>query len=381
MGAAARSSRVPELDCLRFVAALAVLLFHYTSWDSLDTYLRLGWIGVPLFFMISGFVILWSATGSTPSRFVAARVSRLYPSFWVCATLAALIKLDHVTLTQYVANMTFAHFVLKIDSINSVFWTLFVEIKFYVIVFALLSLGQLKHVEKWALAWLVASFIPALDTITLGDFGALFLAGMFMFLIWRDGPSPLRLAATLVAAVAGTLQMSTEPVLANYSVSGQFVPAVLVLTGCHVALFAIAMRWFRIHTSFYLLGSLTYPLYLIHGPLGDRIWALLDAPPVAKLIVASIVSLLVSAVIAACVERRACGALNRLLNRWLDRFAASRQPIRIPSAPGGEAWPALAAQPPGRWGVSRSPGFDGRSRVPACGDDRRVGKSDNPLII
>ena len=238
------------------------MLFHYTSWDGLDTSLRLGWIGVPLFFMISGFVILWSATGSTPPRFVASRVSRLYPSFWVCATLSALMKLDHVTLTQYLANMTFAHFLLKIDSINSVFWTLFVEIKFYAIVFALLSLGQMKNVEKWALAWLAASFVPALDLVTLGDFGALFLAGMFMFLIWRDGPSPLRLAATAVAAVAGTLQMSTEQVLANYSVPGQFVPAVLVLAACHAALFAIAMRWFRIDTSFYLLGSLTYPLYL-----------------------------------------------------------------------------------------------------------------------
>jgi peptidoglycan/LPS O-acetylase OafA/YrhL len=333
MGATAHPNRVPELDCLRFIAALAVMLFHYTSWDSLDTYLRLGWIGVPLFFMISGFVILWSATGTTPPRFVASRISRLYPSFWVCATLSALMKLDQVTLTQYLANMTFAHFVLKIDSINSVFWTLFVEIKFYVIIFALLSLGQLKHVEKWALAWLAASFVPALDMVTLGDFGALFLAGMFMFLIWRDGPSPVRLAGTAVAAVAGTLQMSTDQVLANYSVPGQFVPAVLVLAGCHAAMFAIAMRWIRIRTSFYLLGSLTYPLYLIHGPLGDRIWGMLEAPPVVKLVVASIVSLLVSAVIAAYVERRACGALNRRLNQWLDRLGSMRQPAPLAGTP------------------------------------------------
>ncbi len=321
MGAAAHSNRVPELDCLRFIAALAVMLFHFTSWDRLDTYLRLGWIGVPLFFMISGFVILWSATGSTPLRFVTSRISRLYPSFWVCASLTALLKLDQVSVTQYLANMTFAHFVLKIDSINSVYWTLFVEIKFYCLIFVLLSLRQLKHVEKWALAWLGASFVPALDKVTLDDYGALFLAGMFMFLLWRDGPSPLRLAATAVAAVAGTLQMSSAPVLSNYGVPGQFVPAVLALTCCHAAMFAIAMRWLRVDISFYLLGSLTYPLYLIHGPLGDEIWTLLDAPPVVKLIVASMLSLLVAAVIAAYVERRACGALNRLLNRRLDRVS------------------------------------------------------------
>jgi len=108
---------------------------------------------------------------------------------------------------------------------------------------------------------------------------------------------------------------------------------VLVLAACHAAMFAIAMRWIRIKTSFYLLGSLTYPLYLIHGPLGDRIWAMLDAPPVARLILASIVSLLVSAVIASYVERTACGAFNRLLNRWLDRLGATRQHAPVPATP------------------------------------------------
>ncbi len=329
----ARSNRVPELDCLRFLAAIAVMLFHFTSWDKLDTLLRLGWLGVPLFFMISGFVILWSATGSTPQGFVASRIARLYPSFWVCATLTALMKFDSVTVTQYIANMTFAHFPLKIDSINPVYWTLFVEIKFYALIFLLLILRQLKHIEKWALAWLAASFVPALNMITLDKFGALFLTGMFMFLIWRDGPNAPRLLGAAVAAVASTLQMTTAVMLSEYGVPGWSLPAVLVMLVCIGAMLAIAMRWIRLDVNFYVLGSLTYPLYLIHGPVGDQVWARVDASPVVRLLIASALSLLVSAAIAALVERRACGAFGRLLTRWFDQQLGRLWPGRSPSAP------------------------------------------------
>jgi len=42
-----------------------------------------GYLGVNLFFMISGFVILWTARDRTPSGFVLSRITRLYPEFWI----------------------------------------------------------------------------------------------------------------------------------------------------------------------------------------------------------------------------------------------------------------------------------------------------------
>jgi peptidoglycan/LPS O-acetylase OafA/YrhL len=45
------SSRVPEVDALRFSAALAVMGFHYFSWAHIDTPFKFGWLGVQLFFV------------------------------------------------------------------------------------------------------------------------------------------------------------------------------------------------------------------------------------------------------------------------------------------------------------------------------------------
>jgi len=85
---------VVELDLLRFLAALAVVLYHFTyhlrdSETAVDLFPSIGrvgmhgYLGVNLFFMISGFVILWTARDRTPSGFVLSRITRLYPEFWI----------------------------------------------------------------------------------------------------------------------------------------------------------------------------------------------------------------------------------------------------------------------------------------------------------
>jgi peptidoglycan/LPS O-acetylase OafA/YrhL len=79
------SSRVYALDLLRFFAAASVMLYHYVSHEPLadgsytlaDILMQHGYLGVNVFFMISGFVILWSAIGRTGAGCVRTRVLRL----------------------------------------------------------------------------------------------------------------------------------------------------------------------------------------------------------------------------------------------------------------------------------------------------------------
>src|SRR5579859_2983882 len=105
-------SRIAELDLLRFIAALSVVLYHYghpVDLGSLAQVTEFGFLVVPLFFMISGFVILWTATKKNAVEFVASRLSRLYPTFWVCVllTAATLYATDQrVTAAQVLANLT-----------------------------------------------------------------------------------------------------------------------------------------------------------------------------------------------------------------------------------------------------------------------------------
>ena len=88
-----------ELDVLRFLAAFSVLLFHlafrrwnldkvgFTPYPEISHITKYGYLGVDMFFLISGFVILLSASKRDATSFLISRASRLYPAYWICATL------------------------------------------------------------------------------------------------------------------------------------------------------------------------------------------------------------------------------------------------------------------------------------------------------
>jgi peptidoglycan/LPS O-acetylase OafA/YrhL len=133
------SDRLPELDLLRFIAAFSVLLFHHIRWaESLDgTVLfqisRFGFFGVPLFFMISGFVILWSAQNKDLLEFAVSRITRLYPTFWICVCLAAIAELslgNHVTPFRLLANLTMMPASFGATKMDGVYCALFYELRF-----------------------------------------------------------------------------------------------------------------------------------------------------------------------------------------------------------------------------------------------------------
>src|SRR5690606_9451917 len=97
--------RLSELDLLRFLAALAVVLYHFTGFGGAGAWpepagdvfpevaalTRFGYLGVDLFFVISGFVILMSAWGRGPGEFGISRLVRLMPAYWASVLLGLLV--------------------------------------------------------------------------------------------------------------------------------------------------------------------------------------------------------------------------------------------------------------------------------------------------
>ena len=105
----------PLLDPLRFGAAFGVALFHQMFWSwawvsighpgfertvaadvqypSAAPFTWFGWVGVEIFFVISGFVIANSASKSSATEFLFGRALRLYPAVWVCSTLTFIVLL------------------------------------------------------------------------------------------------------------------------------------------------------------------------------------------------------------------------------------------------------------------------------------------------
>lgn len=85
--------RYYEIDLLRFIAAITVVLYHFTfagyhfgglspvQYPGLEEVFKYGFLGVQLFFIISGYVVLMSAQGKTLKQFFTSRVTRLYPAY------------------------------------------------------------------------------------------------------------------------------------------------------------------------------------------------------------------------------------------------------------------------------------------------------------
>jgi peptidoglycan/LPS O-acetylase OafA/YrhL len=161
----AHSARVNEIDLLRFIAALMVVIFHYAfrgqaqgekspmKYPLLDGVAQYGYLGVELFFMISGFVILMTAANGDLRRFVSSRVVRLYPAFWVACALTFLITLTFggprftATWGQWAANMTLMAEFLSVASIDGAYWSLYVEMRFYLLVAIVLWFGGIARAE------------------------------------------------------------------------------------------------------------------------------------------------------------------------------------------------------------------------------------------
>lgn len=322
--------RIAELDLLRFVAAVAVVVFHYGYADLRDSSIfyvtKLGFLGVQLFFMISGFVILWTAINKTALEFLASRLSRLYPSFWICVTLTAIalgLCGNPVSFRVFLANLTMVPGQLHQPMLDKVYWTLIVEIKFYVIIMALLLTRQLNHIRLWLALWLTLSVLAALPVashmlryIALDQFSVYFIGGCYLYLI-RMSRASLGLLIPFAISVAFGVYNALgiqETFTAEHTLRVQWCVAIVVIA--EYALFlAVAMQRLALPQLklWGWLGAMTYPLYLIHDGtvenIGLTFWQRFSGP--VRFFMMFAASLSLAWLLATWVERKGCAAFHR----------------------------------------------------------------------
>ena len=144
------SRQIVGLDLVRFAAACLVMFFHFGFWmwagpaESITsraagvsvrfpelTFLSFGRVGVEIFFVISGFIIAYSAERASASQFFRSRVVRLAPAVWIVApiTFAVALLIDFAAPSELslrlFRSLIFYPFGPWIDGI---YWTLPVEI-------------------------------------------------------------------------------------------------------------------------------------------------------------------------------------------------------------------------------------------------------------
>lgn len=293
------------VDILRFFAAVIVMFYHYGFWvwafpggisaratggipphPEIGT-LGSGWVGVQVFFVISGFVIAFSAENSTPLRFFEARVKRLAPAVWICAPVTAamllLVGLSWPTdaVIRLVRTGLFVPFSPWVDS---VYWTLGVEIAFYAVVWSLLRLRRFHLMEVVAIAIGVVStlfwclYYPFgwsdlaedrwLDLILLHH-GCFFATGVMIWLMRFKAVTTPRLIFCTLFLAGGVLQIVSSVDVHSIKVELHMPyapPIILFLVA--IALMSWSLRLDLSWRGWRRIGLMTYPLYLVHDVVG-----------------------------------------------------------------------------------------------------------------
>ena len=346
-----------ELDALRFLAAAAVMLYHFTYGGLADRFPTLGratmhgYLGVNLFFMISGFVIVWTARDRRPSEFVVSRVARLYPEFWIAVIVSAIaftIAGARITLPMVAANLTMVPGVFGQEYVDGVYWTLLVELKFYALLWALSLVRQMPRVESWIYVWLAATVATFLfdvpwiaRSLTIYPFSPLFIAGCLFFLIRADGLTITRAIGTLVClllAVSHAGDGMRGFVQSAHITQQTILESRLIIIGCFSLLAFISVYRRPVSVPFAstiaLLGLTTYPLYLLHN-VGKVLILKPMAPyhPSLALLCAIAVSMGLAVLLALLVERHWRKPFARHCTRWLVRSPAEGREHRAASLP------------------------------------------------
>jgi peptidoglycan/LPS O-acetylase OafA/YrhL len=298
---ARKPPRLATLDMLRLVAALAVAGFHLTvSWridgqhapeyflPHLTHVTIYGFLGVEMFFLISGFVIGMSSWNRSLGDFFTSRVSRLYPAYWACVLITALVvTVAPVTvgvpvagepgLREVVANLTMLQEPLGLSSVDTVYWTLFVELRFYLLIAVLVAFGlTYRRMVLFCAVWMTVTVLSpmlgsrAVQVLAIPEYAPYFIAGVAMFLIHRFGRSPLLFGIVGLAWLISVQRVIDRIGTVDPGFPVPTWPGVLIVTAAYAAVLLIALGWTdRIQWRWLTTaGALTYPFYLLHQRLG-----------------------------------------------------------------------------------------------------------------
>ena len=346
--------RINYLDGHRGIAILLVIMFHaYSRWAALMPYgdnfanfpiFKFGYLGVQLFFLISGFVIFMSLEKSTSiSSFIYRRWLRLFPAMLLC-TLLIYMTADffyerpygHPELKDIIAGLSFIdpHIWLKLTgfellSLEGAFWSLYVEFKFYVVAAILYFFVESKRLVIaiflcfllwWATQYLQKSLaiapVSILSSITsiLGfKYFGWFAAGAAYYSYLKLKQLKWFCCGVIFSVISALVE------------SGLDVPTALAAL-CISALFAVSIISSRVQAllnnrCFLFFGFISYPLYLLHENMMVSLTIKLDSSiafvpsvllPILAIGVICMLSYIISKYLEPIVKNKISRAFNKL---------------------------------------------------------------------
>ncbi len=288
-------------DGLRGMAALWVVIFHLSAGRHIDKlkaifpatfstmFFDSGNLGVAIFFVLSGYVMAhtiyrYHVDLKFAVNFILRRLVRLSPPYYfaILVSLTFLIIKSKATseitvfpsINDLMAHFIYAQDFLKIDQINSVFWTLCIEVQFY-FAFAIMMLFSDWFAKRFMFAdarFYIIGMIALLSLLWTFEF--------FLSPIWQGGfigfwysfmvgvvvscavsskdKSYIMLASIIIIllSIAGFIKLDA------FIIMVAFIAAILLYAGLNGKMSTwLNWRWLQ------SLGLISYSLYLLHGPV------------------------------------------------------------------------------------------------------------------
>ena len=332
------SQKFTFVQALRGIAALWVVLFHANAGNHVPTlYSALsppvarfifdaGYLGVAIFFTLSGFVIAHSLSGKILKledwgQFMVRRSIRLDPAFWVSivivvalGAISAMVKGEAFSLPTFgnlAAHIAYLQVILGLPEISPVYWTLTYEIQFYAVFAAAMMFPRYMWV---LLPMALLSAMGVFDDFVPGLFVNLW-ASFFVGVLAKYATGDLRWLVGL-AIIGAPLAWSGGFGFTNVITALALWAA--VRSGW--AEYGLGWRWLQ------LLGAISYSLYLVHNPVSGAAGFVTHRVLGEGMIsdIATLVAIIVSSVVAAF-------ALWMMVERPTHRFSRRVGSVEAPN--------------------------------------------------
>ncbi|MFT3704045.1 MAG: acyltransferase [Agriterribacter sp.] len=286
-----KKGRYNELDALRGIAAIFVLLFHYTLHrPQANLGFRFGVTGVDLFFIISGFVIFMTLKKvKDSSEFIIGRISRLYPTYWACVTftfilicISAVNSGSRIDFVQYLVNLTMFQYYFRIRDIDGPYWTLLIEMVFYISIILIFYFKMMRFLKPIGISVAVTAAVLCFFfgnnkivekifwVIPLLSFIPLFLAGIIFYEIYTVKEKLLQ--NYLIIALCFICQITLFP--KGRSAEYITTPEYFLVLICYFSLFILFVHHklnFIVTGVTIFLGKISYSVYLIHQYISIKV--------------------------------------------------------------------------------------------------------------
>lgn len=271
----------------------------------------------------------------TKTEFLISRFTRLYPTYWLCVSLTLIVvSIDpelstEINTLEYLVNLTMLQSYVSFQNIDGVYWTLVKELQFYSCILMLMIFGVLTKTKTWISIWLFLTALYLLfeQPFFVGwfispEYSAFFIAGICFYKINKKEDLAFFNYSVLISLILASYSIFRESLgfVPNVNSNKQWV-CVAVIWLFFAVFWFVANRTFvlKSNNKFYVIGALTYPLYLLHNVNGKIAlkWLLPIFGPELAICIVTIFMLFLSYIIYAFYELKLVTSLKIFLLRKL----------------------------------------------------------------